>query len=82
MNTFINFVNRFLLEKRTRSGIRALEGVEALLLPVLDLPVGPWVPMSSSCSLVRLAKGLTQELCRMVQDPGAIVKDRGLNVFF
>ena len=37
MNTFINFVKRFLVKKETRDGVEALEGVRALLLLALDL---------------------------------------------
>ena len=74
MNTFMNLVKRFLVEEGTRGGIGASGGVKALigasLLPVLNLRTGPW-PVSSSCSPIGSAGGLTQGL-RQIQDLGAI----------
>ena len=77
MNTFIDFVNRSLAGEGTRGGVGDSEGVGALLLLVLNL-----APASSSCFLEMLAGGLTQELCRVVQDLRAIAKDGDLNVIF
>ena len=51
-------------------------GWGASLLPVLDLPAGPWVMASSSSFLVGLTKVLTQGLRRVVRNPGAIAKVR------
>ena len=77
MNIFMNLVKRFLVEKGTRDGVGASEGVGALVeassLPALNLQTGPR-PARSSCSLVRLAEGLTQGL-RQAQDPGAIAME-------
>ena len=38
-NTFINFIKKFLIEKKIRSRIKALERIKALLLPILDLSI-------------------------------------------
>ena len=76
-NTFMNCVKRSLVEEGTKGGVRASrelkasKGVGALLVPILDLVVGPWWSASLSCSM-RLAEGLTQELHQM-RDPRAIV---------
>ena len=77
MNTFINFVKRSLAGGGTRGGVRALGGVRASLLPASVFPVAP---ASSSCSPGILARGLMQGLRRVVQDPGAIAKVKGLIV--
>ena len=55
------------------------EGLKTLLLPALDLPTRFSVPARSFYS-VRSTGGLTQELHWVVQDPGAIARDRNLNV--
>ena len=62
------------MEERTRGGIRAFEGVEALvgasLLLALNLYTGLWLA-SLSCFPVGLAERLMQGL-RQPQDSGAI----------
>ena len=77
MNTFINFVNRSLAEGETKGGLEASGEIGALLLQVLDL-----ILASLFCSPEMLAGGLTQKLCLVVQDPGAIARDGGLNMIF
>ena len=59
----MNFVKKSLVEE-TKGGVGALEGVRALLLPTSDLSTGPWGPASSSCSSMKLVKGLLQGLCQ------------------
>ena len=66
----MNFVKRSLV-KEIRGGVGALRGVKALLLLASDLFARLWGPVSSSCSLVRLAIGFLQGFYQ-VQDPGAI----------
>ena len=44
--------------------IKASERVGALLLPVSDLPTGPWRRANLSCFLIRLAGRLLQGLCQ------------------
>ena len=60
------------MEEAIRGGIGASRGVEALLLPVSDLPTGLWGLASLSCSPMGLVGGLLREL-RQAQDPGAII---------
>ena len=71
MNTFINLVKRSLEVGGTRGRVEASGGVRASSLPALDLS---GAPASSSYSPGMSAGGLTQGLCRVVQDPGAIAK--------
>ena len=59
------------MERRTRVGMGALEGVEALLLPALDFLRAP----ANSSYSIRSIGGLKQRLCRVVQDPRAITKE-------
>ena len=54
-NTFMSFVNRFLVKKGTKDRVGALVGVKAPLLLILNLFVGPW-PVGSSYSSGILAK--------------------------
>ena len=77
MNTFMNFVNRFLTGGETRDRMGALREIRASLLPASD-----FAPASLSCSLGMSDRGLTQGLCRLVQDLKAIAKERSLNVTF
>ena len=74
MNTFMNLVKRSLVEGGTKDGVGASGGIgaslRASLLPALNLQIGSW-PASSSCSLMGLARGLTQGLYR-ARDLGAI----------
>ena len=65
------------MRRETRGGVEALGGVRALLLPELDLS---GASVSSSCFPEMLTGGLTQGLCRIIQNPGAIATDRDLNV--
>lgn len=74
-------MKKSLVEKRSKRGVGASGEIGTLLLLVLDPSTGLWVPTSSSCSLMGLAEGLIQKL-HQAQDPGAIIKDRGLNVIF
>ena len=75
MNTFINLIKKFLVERGIRGGIRASEGVRTLLraslLPTLDPFAGFWALPSLFCSSTGLFGGLTEGL-RQVQDPRAI----------
>ena len=73
----MNLMKRSLKVGGTRGGVGALRGVGASLLSALYLL--PWAPASSSCS-VGLTGGLMQGLRQVVQDPGAIAKDGGLNM--
>ena len=70
----MNLVKKSLVEEGTRGGVKASGGVEALvkasLLLTLNLLTGLW-PANSSCSPIRLAGRLTQELCQ-AQDPRTI----------
>ena len=75
----MNLVKRSLELSGTRGGVKALGGVEASLLLAFNLL--SWAPASSSCSM-ESTRGLTRGLRRVVRDPGAIAKDRGLNVIF
>ena len=77
MNIFINFVKKSSAGGGTRGGVGALEGVEASLLPGSDLS---GASASSICSPEMSAGGLTKGLRRVVRNPGAIVKNRSLNV--
>ena len=77
MNIFMNFIKKSLVRGRTRGKVGALEKIRASSLPVLNL-----VPASPSSSPMISAVELTQKLCQMVQDPEAIVKNRGLNMIF
>ena len=79
MNTFINFVKRSLAGGGTRGEVGALGEIGASLLPASDI-LG--TPVSLSYSLGISAEIFTQGLHQIVQDPGAIVKNRGLNVIF
>ena len=78
MNTFMNLVKRSLEVGGTKGGVEASgrvgASVGALLLPVLDLLAGSWVPASLSISLAGSTGVLTRGLRRMVQDLGAIAK--------
>ena len=58
-----------------RGRVEALGEIGALSLSASDL-----TPASSSCSLGILAKRLMQRLRQVMQDPGAIIRDRDLNV--
>ena len=71
MNTFMNYVNRFLAGEGTRGGLGASGRVGASLLPAFDLP---GAPASLFCS-IGLTKRLTQGLRRVVRDLGAIAKE-------
>ena len=73
----MNLVKRSSEVRRTRGRVGVLGGVGVSLLLTSDLL--PWAPTSSSYS-VGLTGGLTQLLRRVVQDPGTIAKDGGLNV--
>ena len=61
----MNLVKRSLVKEETRDGVGAFGGVGASvgasLLLTLNPRTGLWLA-SSPCSLVELAKGLTQEL--------------------
>ena len=70
-------MNKFLTGGRTRGGVRALERIEASLLPVSD-----FAPVSLSCSPGILAEKLMQGLRWVVRDPRVIAKDGGLSVIF
>ena len=70
----MNFVNKFLTERRTRGRIRALERIRTSLLLVLDLFAKP-KPASSSYFPEMLTKRLRQKLCE-VQDLWAIIKEK------
>lgn len=63
INAFMNFVNKFLVEKKTRGRVKALglvsASVKTLLLSTLDFLVGLWTPTSLSCFLVKLVRRLT-----------------------
>ena len=63
-------MKKFLVERETKDEIRASEGIKASSLLTLNLLTGPW-PVSSSYSLVRLARELMQRLCQ-TQDLRAI----------
>ena len=76
MNIFKNFVKRSLVERKIKGRVGALGGVGALLLLALDI-----TPASSSCFLEISAGKMTQGLCQVVQDPGAIAI-KSLNVIF
>ena len=60
-----------------RSRVEASGGVKASLLLALDLLC---MPANSSCSPKMLAGRLMQELRWVMQDPGAIMEDKSLNV--
>ena len=77
INTFMNLENRSLAGRRTRGGVEASGGVEALALSVLDL----LLVNSSRCQEI-LARRLTRAFRRVVQNPWTIAKNRGLNVIF
>ena len=72
-------MNRFLVGRRTRSGVRLSRVVKALLLPALDLPATSWAPASSSCSMGLIGE-LTQGFCWVIQDTRVIAKDESLNM--
>ena len=72
-NAFMNFVKKSLVGG-IRSRVGASRGVEALLQPASDLSSWPWGPASSSCSLVRLVRGLLQEL-HQARDPRTITME-------
>ena len=55
----------------TKSGVRASEGIGALLLPASDLSIWFWEPTSSFCFPIRLAGRLLQRFYQ-AQNPGAI----------
>ena len=74
----MNFVKRSSEEREIRGGVGASGGVRALLLPTSDLLPRLWAPTSLFCS-IELTGRLTQGLCRMVQDLGAIAM-KSLNV--
>ena len=67
----MNFMKKSFV-RGIRDGIKALGGVEALLLRAFDLFAGPWGPANSSYSPVRSAKRLLQGLYR-AQNPKAII---------
>ena len=73
----MNLVKKSLIEGGTKGGVGISGGVKALikalLLLALNPQTGPW-PVSSSCSPVELARGLTQKLHR-AQDFKAIVME-------
>ena len=75
----MNFVKRSLVG-RTRGRVIALGEVGASLLSALDPLARPWAPASSSSYPAGLIKVVTQGLRRVARDPGAITKDRSLNV--
>ena len=77
----MNYVNRSLAGGGTRGRMGASGGVKALLLLALDFLTRPWASASLFCS-IKLTERLTQGLCQMVEDPGAIAKDEGLNMIF
>ena len=78
MNTFINLMKRFSVEKRTRDGVGVSRGVgvsvRASLLLVLGLFARPWVPASLFSSPAGSTGVLIQGLWRVVQGSGAIAK--------
>ena len=61
-------------EVRALGGVRALKRVGALSLLAFNLLVGPWGPVSLSCSSMRSAGKLLQGL-RQAQDLGAIAME-------
>ena len=75
----MNFVKRSLVGG-TKSGVIALGGVRALLLPALDPLAGPWASASLFSSPARLTEVVIRGLWLVARDPGAITKDGGLNV--
>ena len=81
MNTFINFVKKFLKGGGTKDGVGVSRGIQVLLLPALDLLAGLWTLASSSYS-VELTERFTQGLCRVVQDLSAIARNKNLNIIF
>lgn len=52
-------MKNFLVKKRTKEKIRALENVRALLLLTFYLSTRFWALANLSCFLIRLAKKLT-----------------------
>ena len=58
----MNFIKRF-LGGGTQDKVEVLKSVKALLLPTFVLSTKFLRLVSSSCSIVRLAKELPQEFC-------------------
>ena len=73
----MNLIKKFFIEERTRGGVEASGAVRALvgasLLPIFNLFTRFWLE-SLFFSLIRLARGLTQELY-LVWDLGAIAME-------
>lgn len=49
INTFINFVIKFLIRKRTKRGVKALKQIKALLLSTLYFSARYQMPISLFC---------------------------------
>ena len=77
MNTFMNFVKKFLVRGGTRGKMGALEGIGDLLLLASDL-----APANLSCSLEMLAGGLTKGSAGWCKILELFAKNGDLNVIF
>ena len=64
---------------RRKGGVRVSKRVKTSFMPALDLLPRLWVPASLFCSIKSTGR-LLQELCLVMQDPGAIIIE-GLKVF-
>ena len=68
INTFMNFVNKYLAGRITRDKMGALEVIGASLLLASNL-LGA---LTNSSYFMELVKKLTQGLHQVIQNPGAI----------